>query len=342
MVDLLAPAAPTAAVDEAGNVTLAFASVDSSWKSAISSVEVNDVGYSAFNDYFDTPGEKNYQWKISAYGQERYLDKTSFVTGENTVVIKADGYTDLTVTVTIDGAEEPGETIKEVPEVTYQNYGHGTAYLYIDNGSMSSTNGANYINAISSITVDGTEFSKAWGYSPSANEYIISSSTPYIAFTGSTFSSEKDTVVVVEADGYKTLTVTVHSDGTYESFTSNPGESNGNQPAAGKDAPSVSGVSKDYSNNYVLGFDGISDDSWKKIVSSGEAIVKVNDVTYSLKDSSSLGDNQYQWSSYGPYGYPELTFDSTSFTKEQNTITISAEGYKDLTITIDKDGNIVE
>lgn len=337
-----APKAPTATVDEAGNVTLAFDSVDSSWKSAISSVEVNGVGYSAFNDYFGTPGEKNYQWKTGAYGQELYLDKTSFVTGENTVVIKADSYADLTVTVMIDGAEEPGGTIKEVPEVTYQNYGHGTAYLYIDNGSMSSTNGANYINAISSITVDGTEFSKAWGYSPSANEYIISSSTPYIAFTGSTFSSEKDTVVVVEADGYKTLTVTVHSDGTYESSTSDPGESDESQPAAGKDAPSVSGASKDYSNNYVLGFDGISDDSWKEIVSSGKGVIKVNDVTYSLKDSFSLGDNQYQWSSYGSYGYPELTFDSTSFTKEQNTITISAEGYKDLTITIDKDGTIVK
>ena len=335
-----APKAPTATVDEAGNVTLAFDSDYSSWKSAISSVEVNGVGYSAFNDHNGTPGEKNYQWKIGAYGQELYLDKASFVTGENTVVIKADSYADLTVTVTIDGAEEPGGTIKEVPEVTYENYGHGTAYLYIDNGSMSSTNGANYINAISSITVDGTEFSKAWGYSPSANQYIISSSTPYIAFTGSTFSSEKDTVVVVEADGYKTLTVTVHSDGTYESSTSDPGESDESQPAAGKDAPSVSGASKDYSNNYVLGFDGISDDSWKEIVSSGKGVIKVNDVTYSLKDSSSLGDNQYQWSSYGPYGYPELTFDSTSFTKEQNTITISAEGYKDLTITINKDGNL--
>lgn len=337
-----APKAPNATVDEAGNVTLVFDSDYSSWKSAISSVEVNGEGYSAFNDHTGTPSEKNYQWKIGAYGQELYLDKASFETGENTVVIKAEGYKDLTVTVKIDGEEEPGDTIKDVPEVTYKNYGYGTAHLYIDNGSMSSTDGANYVNAISRITVDGTEYSEAWGFSPSANEYVTSSSTPYIAFTGSTFSSEKDTVVVVEADGYKTLTVTVHSDGTYESSTSDPGESDESQPAAGKDAPSVSGASKDYSNNYVLGFDGISDDSWKEIVSSGKGVIKVNDVTYSLNDSSSLGDNQYQWSSYGPYGYPELTFDSTSFTKEQNTITIKADGYKALTITIGKDGSIVK
>ncbi len=340
-----APAAPTATVDEAGNVTLAFAdTVEWEYRNAVTEVTVNDTAYSKFDDITGNPGEKQYEWQESqSQGIDAlYLDKTSFVTGENTVVIKADGYEDLTVSVTIDGAEEPGGTIKEVPEVTYQNYGHGTAYLYIDNGSMSSTNGANYINAISRITVDGTEYSEAWGHNPSANEYATSSSTPYIAFTGSTFSSEKDTVVVVEADGYKTLTVTVYSDGTYESSTSDPGESDESQPAAGKDAPSVSGVSKDYSNNYVLGFDGISDDSWKEIVSSGKGVIKVNDVTYSLTDSFSLGDNQYQWSSYGPYGYPELTLKQTAFTKDQNTITISAEGYKDLTIIIGKDGNIVE
>lgn len=340
-----APAAPTATVDEDGNVTLAFDSVDSSWKSAISSVEVNGVGYSAFNDHIGTPGEKNYQWKIDAYGgQELYLDKTSFATGENTVVIKAEGYKDLTVTVKIDGEEEPGDTIKDVPEVTYKNYGHGTAYLYIDNGSMSSTDGANYVNAISRITVDGTEYSEALGFSPSANEYVVSSSTPYIAFTDSTFSSEKDTVVVVEAEGYKTLTVTVHFDGSITTSTNDPGASDEEQPSAGKDTPSVSATSKDYSNNYVLGFEDISDDDWAKLISSGKGVIKVNDVTYSQKGEYEIGlnDNRYQWSNSGSSSYPELTLDSTSFTKDQNTITISAEGYKDLIITIDQNGTLIK
>lgn len=337
-----APAAPTATVDEAGNVTLAFDSVDSSWKSAISSVEVNGVGYSAFNDYIGTPGEKNYQWKIGAYGgQELYLDKTSFVTDENTVVIKADGYADLTVSVTIDGAEEPGETIKEVPEVTYQNYGYGTAYLYIDNGSMSSTDGANYVNAISRITVDGTEYSEAWGYIPSANQYVTSSSTPYIAFTDSTFSSEKDTVVVVEAEGYKTLTVTVHADGSITTSTADPGASDEEQPSDGKDAPAVKSSEKVYySGNYILHFENNVDSNWETAIKSGKATVVVNDTTYAFKSSTLLvDDNNYAWTNYGD---PQLTLDPTAFTKEKNTITISAEGYKDLTITIDKDGTLVK
>lgn len=336
-----APTAPTATVDEDGNVTLAFDSVDSSWKSAISSVEVNDVGYSAFNDPIGTPGEKNYQWKIDAYGgQKLYLDKTSFVPGGNTVVIKAEGYKDLTVTVKIDGEEEPGDTIKEVPEVTYQNYGRGTAYLYIDNGSMSSTNGANYINAISSITVDETEFSEALGFSPSANEYVVSSSTPYIAFTDSTFSSEKDTVVVVEAEGYKTLTVTVHADGSITTSTADPGASDEEQPSDGKDAPAVKSSEKVYySGNYILHFENNVDSNWETAIKSGKATVVVNDTTYAFKSSTLLvDDNNYAWTNYGD---PQLTLDPTAFTKEKNTITISAEGYKDLTITINKDGYIV-
>lgn len=335
-----APKAPTATVDEAGNVTLAFDSVDSSWKSAISSVEVNDVGYSAFNDHTGTPGAKNYQWKTGAYGQELYLDKTSFVTGENTVVIKAEGYADLTVTVKIDGEEEPGDTIKDVPEVTYKNYGHGTAYLYIDNGSMSSTDGANYIKAISRITVDGTEYFEAWGNSPSANEYATSSSTPYIAFTGSTFSSEKDTVVVVEAEGYKTLTVTVHADGSITTSTADPGASDEEQPSDGKDAPAVKSSEKVYySGNYILHFENNVDSNWETAIKSGKATVVVNDTTYAFKSSTLLvDDNNYAWTNYGD---PQLTLDPTAFTKEKNTITISAEGYKDLTITIGKDGSIV-
>lgn len=344
-----APAAPTATVDEDGNVTLAFDSVDSSWKSAISSVEVNGVGYSAFNDHIGTPGEKNYQWKIDAYGgQELYLDKTSFVTGENnTVVIKAEGYKDLTVTVKIDGEEEPGDTIKDVPEVTYQKYGYGTAYLYIDNGSMSSTDGANYVNAISRITVDGTEYSEAWGYSPSANQYVTSSSTPYIAFTESTFSSEKDTVVVVEADGYKTLTVTVHPDGTYTTSTSDPATEGEKQPVAGIDAPQPLSASKDSYNDVTIKFTDSNLTSEIEVFANKINAVAVNngssEISYSVEEGHGifgLSDNSYKISLDGSNFSIKLA-DNGFNTSGNSIVTLKADGYKDLTITIDKDGTLV-
>lgn len=219
-----APAAPTATVDEAGNVTLAFDSVDSSWKSAISSVEVNGVGYSAFNDYIGTPGKKNYQWKIDAYGgQELYLDKTSFATGENTVVIKAEGYKDLTVTVKIDGASE---AIKEVPTVL--KFGLSSGTLYFDQ-SGSNDAASPYLAAIINVTVNGEEYTEDTGeyWYLEENTYKITDngSDRNIEFYTKSFDWSGNNTIVITADGYKTLTVIVHSDGTCEISTSDPAES---------------------------------------------------------------------------------------------------------------------
>lgn len=220
-----APKAPTATVDEDGNVTLAFDSVDSSWKSAISSVEVNDVGYSAFNDPIGTPGAKNYQWKIDAYGgQKLYLDNTSFVTGENnTVVIKAEGYKDLTVTVKIDGASE---AIKEVPTVL--NFGRTSGTLYFDQ-SGSNDAASPYLADINNVTVNGEEYTEDTGeyWYLEENTYKITDngSDRNIKFYTESFDWRGDNTIVITADGYKTLTVIVHSDGTYEISTSDPAES---------------------------------------------------------------------------------------------------------------------
>ncbi len=219
-----APAAPTATVDEAGNVTLAFDSVDSSWKSAISSVEVNDVGYSAFNDYIGTPGEKNYQWKIGAYGgQELYLDKTSFVTGENTITISAEGYEDLTVKVMIDGASE---AIKEVPTVL--NFGLSSGTLYFDQ-SGSNDAASPYLADINNVTVNGEKYTEDTGeyWYLEENTYKITDngSDRNIKFYTESFDWSGDNTIVITADGYKTLTVIVHSDGACEISTSDPAES---------------------------------------------------------------------------------------------------------------------
>lgn len=218
-----APKAPTDTVDEAGNVTLAFDSVDSSWKSAISSVEVNGVGYSAFNDHIGTPGEKNYQWKIVAYGQELYLDKTSFVTGENTITISAEGYEDLTVKVMIDGASE---AIKEVPTVL--NFGLSSGTLYFDQ-SGSNDAASPYLADINNVTVNGEEYTEDtaeyWYLEENTYKITDNGSDRNIKFYTESFDWSGDNTIVITADGYKTLTVIVHSDGTCEISTSDPAES---------------------------------------------------------------------------------------------------------------------
>lgn len=221
-----APKAPTATVDEAGNVTLAFAdTVEWEYRNAVTEVTVNDTAYSKFDDITGNPGEKQYEWQESQ-GQSidaLYLDKTSFVTGENTVVIKAEGYKDLTVTVKIDGASE---AIKEVPTVL--NFGLSSGTLYFDQ-SGSNDAASPYLADINNVTVNGEEYTEDTGeyWYLEENTYKITDngSDRNIKFYTGSFDWRGDNTIVITADGYKTLTVIVHSDGTYEISTSDPAES---------------------------------------------------------------------------------------------------------------------
>lgn len=341
-----APAAPTATVDESGNVKLTFDAPDSTWRSKVSAVKVNGTAYTKFDDLTGNPGENQYEWQESK-GQgidTLYLDKNSFNTGDNTVVISAEGYEDLTVTVNIAEPEEPPTSEDQAaPKATFEkSYSYG--YLYFDKENDYSAEGKAYVEAITEISVNGTEFSEpGYGSYPGTGEYYPSSSgyQKYVSFNESDISTTDNTTIVIKATGYKDLTIVINKDGQLVSQGS--GEVGGSDQETGKEAPSVSSTEKDSDNNYVLYFENLNDDVWENKVSSGLATLTVNDTTYNkMSNPFWLDSNEYQWSSRGSYSYPELTLDATSFTETENKIEISVDGYKDLTITIDKYGNIVE
>lgn len=340
-----APAAPTATVDESGNVTLAFNNLDNTWQGKVSAVKVNDIAYTKFDDLTGDPGKNQYEWQESK-GQgidTLYLDKTSFEPGANTVVISAEGYKDLTVNVNIEEPEKPpvSEDLA-APKATFEkSYGYG--YLYFDKENNNSQSGKAYVDAITEISVNGVEFSEPdYGYNPDPGEYYPSSSSyeKYVSFNEKDISTTDDTTIVIKATGYKDLTVVIDKDGQLISQSS--GEESGSDQESGKEAPLPSKTEKNYNDDYVLYFENLNDDAWASSVSSGQATITVNGTTYNITSSFWLGSNEYQWSSRGSYSYPELTLDATSFTETENKIVISVDGYKDLTITIGKDGNIVE
>lgn len=340
-----APTAPTATVDDNGNVTLAFDNLDNTWQGKITSIKVNEQVYQKFTgSYSSKPGSNEYNWQYGSYGQELYLDKTSFNTGDNTVVISAEGYKDLTVNVNIEEPEEPPTSEDQAaPKATFEkSYSYG--YLYFDKENDYSAEGKAYVEAITEISVNGTEFSEpGYGSYPGTGEYYPSSSgyQKYVSFNESDISTTDNTTIVIKATGYKDLTIVINKDGQLVSQGS--GEVGGSDQETGKEAPSVSSTEKDSDNNYVLYFENLNDDVWENKVSSGLATLTVNDTTYNkMSNPFWLDSNEYQWSSRGSYSYPELTLDATSFTETENEIVISVDGYKDLTITIDKDGNIVE
>lgn len=339
-----APAAPTAAVDESGNVKLTFDAPDSTWRSKVSAVKVNDTAYTKFDDLTGDPGENQYEWQESK-GQgidTLYLDETSFNTGDNTVVISAEGYEDLTINVNIEEPEKPPVTEDlAAPKATFAKF-HGYGYLYFDKENNFSQSGKAYVDAITEISVNDVKFSElGYGSYPDPGEYYPSSSgyEKYVSFNERDISTTGDTTIVIKATGYKDLTIVINKDGQLVSQGS--GEVGDSDQETGKDAPSISSTAKDYYNDYVLYFENLNDDAWASSVSSGQATITVNGTTYNIMSSYPLSSNEYQWSRSGSYGYPELTLDATSFTEPENKIVISVDGYKDLTITIGKDGNIV-
>lgn len=346
-----APAAPTATVDESGNVKLKFGTIDktlSDWRSAVDSsgsITVGGQTYSKFDSDTGNPGKNQYEWQDSE-GQgidTLYLDKTSFEPGANTVVISAEGYKDLTVNVNIEEPEKPpvSEDLA-APKATFEkSYGYG--YLYFDKENNNSQAGKAYVDAITEISVNDVEFSEPdYGYNPDPGEYYPSSSSyeKYVSFNEKDISTTGDTTIVIKATGYKDLTIVINKDGQLVSQGS--GEVGDSDQETGKEAPSISSTAKDYHNDYVLYFENLNDDAWASSVSSGRATITVNGTTYNITSSYPLSSNEYQWSSMGSFSYPELTLDATSFTETENKIVISVDGYKDLTITIDKDGYIVK
>lgn len=339
-----APAAPTATVDESGNVKLTFDAPDSTWQGKVSAVKVNGTTYTKC-DRTGNPGKNQYEWRESK-GQgidTLYLDQTSFEPGANIVVISAEGYKDLTVTVNIEDPEKPPASEDQVaPKATFEkSYGYG--YLYFDKENNNSQSGKAYVDAITEISVNDVEFSEPdYGYNPDPGEYYPSSSSypKYVSFNEKDISTTGDTTIVIKATGYKDLTVVIDKDG--QLISQGSGEVGDSEQETGKDAPSVSSTTKDYYDDYVLYFENLNDDAWASSVSSGRATITVNGTTYNIMSSYMLSSNEYQWSSSGSFSYPELTLDATSFTETENKIVISVDGYKDLTITIDKYGNIVE
>lgn len=348
-----APAAPTATVDENGNVKLTFGNFDSTWQGKVSAVKVNDTTYTKY-DWVDTPGENQYEWQESK-GQgidTLYLDKNSFKTGANTVVISAEGYKDLTVTVNIKGSEEPGgeTSILEVPDISY--YGWSSNTIYFDqNGTNEATQ--SYLNALSEngkVTVNGTEYRKSNHSSwLEDNEYrIVNDTNKQIKLDDAAFDYKKDNTIVIEVEGYKTLTVTVHSNGTYETTTSNPDESTSSSDSeqeTGKDAPAIVeyAPASMWGGNKIYFDDeqGTYDIAAKAYVGAITSVT-VNGTDYTRSDSSlSFEDDMYYAYINDTASHLELSTSKFS-TSANTTITIKADGYKDLTIIIGKDGNIVK
>lgn len=278
---------------------------------------------------------------IKDNGVAKYIDFTTdcFGTGETIVSIKVAGYSELAFKVQ-DGklvtGGDSGTTDPEItaapttaPTISQKSNGSGNNYYAFSFG----TKYANWVSKISGVTLGSTTYSEKDSVDNlNSDNYCLDAENGTVALRINSFSLPGD--MVISVNGGESLTLRIERDGSNIKATvkettapggSESGDNSGEQ--TGKDAP-VPTKSKLMFGSYTIDF-GYGNDSYI----NGITKIIVNNQEYS---TSYLSD--YRYSSLTTDGTVTLT--NTGFTQNENTVVISSTGYKDLTLTIMKDGSL--
>lgn len=192
------------------------------WIKAVNKVAVNGTEYSSgAGDLYFTTGTTDHQ--IILHGD------APFTEDDNTVVISAEGYKDLTLTVGKDGSiggdagenpEEPGEDqaapTAESLDLVEQSFGDDYYRLKFN---LKEAEAAAYLEAITSIKIDSKECGEVTNLWNETNSYKFSEDEIYgggkyqfIDFTADCFAvTDKIYTVKIIANGYKTLTLKIEN-----------------------------------------------------------------------------------------------------------------------------------
>ena len=196
-----------------------------------------------------------------------------------------------------------------------------------------------YMKAITAIKVNSTDYTN--GFVWNNNCYSIAATDGSISLGGSAFTEENNTVTIT-ADGYKELTAAITKDGKLVAGdnNSNGGDNSGESGSTGdatlKDCPSNLGFS--YGTFYFdQGGSNTAAEPYLKSITK----ITLNDKELSPMDSSSwsLKTGEYNVKATSTDKYIE--FYSRDFSESENTLVISADGYKDLKLKIAKSGKSI-
>mgnify|MGYP004667609259 CR=1 FL=1 len=271
------------------------------------------------------------------------IDNTNYTTitlnnvetpGDYTVSIEASYYNK---SLTADFAVKGEVTVKPLPTMTLTSTVGKDGVYCIDFSYQDTRVFSAWKDSVKTIAVNDTTYDKTdWMSEPTADSstYEWYNSSHWVLYLGGEkFLTDADNTVTLSADGYNTLTLTITKDGKLVvdgSDSGNSGDNGGSEtPAETQDAPNPTSASTDIMGDYKLSFD---DTSYISKITA----VKVNGTTYS---SGVVWHNNTYSISMANDGY--LSIGSGSFVDGNNTVTITATGYKELTVTITKDGKLV-
>lgn len=309
---------------------------------AIKEIKLNNTSLVPVSSSFSLGTGKYYVNRNSF--QTVYFNAGDFSKEKSTTItIVADGYKDFTLVIGADGKVVTGGDSGETPggdgEVTAKEPPmNWTASSFRGDYTLTSSMGNDdFMKAISEVSVNGNRYKK--GY-VSNNDVYSTNETDGVIKLGSGKMTSTPNVVVIKATGYKDLTLTIAADKT---VTATVGDSSGSGSTEtpseeGKEVPSYVGW-----NYYQLIFDqdGSNAEAATYLTKISKITIKNTTGETVLTESSSgwsLDATQYYKLNSDSDKY--ISFSSSAFSKTgDNIITIQADGYKDLTLTI-TNGNL--
>lgn len=325
------------------------------WRTAAKSAKsltVNGIKYTEFAGWLGSPAADSteFKWTTGAYGEELVIGCSAFTKDtDNEVVIKAEGYKDLTLKVNKDGTvntgsapvgptepsqpDQPGETAK-LPTVdpTVTKVEDTVSYRSYYELQFSEDDKA-WVSNIKSIKLGDTEYKavnlKSDIYydnyfvdKENGRIYIYISSYSLLSAKDMTISSEGCDDLIIEvtpasSDGYDPTFKIKNTGVTEPTDPSKPGETTGNVPA---EAPSIEKL-KNTSGNYYYALKFRDTDS--------EWISKINSVavgSYEYKSVDSV-DAISTWNYFTDKETNTLNLQITSsLYGDTYTVTIGSEG----------------
>lgn len=260
-------------------------------------------------------------------------------TGTYTLTLAPDYYTEQTVSFEVKAKDNSGNT-----EVTTKDAPTPTSAEKDFSRDFKITFGMNnddYMKAITSIKVNSTSYTS--GSVWNNNKYSIAVTDGSISLGNSAFT-EDNNIVTITATGYKELTVTITKDGNLvDNDNSNSGNNSGSNTGGNGNAGET--TQKDYPSNMgfnyggTLYFDQGGSNAAAEPYLNSITKITLNGKTLSPMDSSSwwikTGEYNVKSSSTDKY----IEFYSQDFSESENILIIYADGYKDMTLKVNKRGS---
>lgn len=329
-------------IDDVGRYRLTFKGMSaadelSSYLQAITDVTVGQNTYTQSGVFFQAD---KYNIGGSGYSGYDYLDLADNAfdkEGKTTVTIKADGYQKLTFEY---DAKNPIKA--DAPEVAEVAKKDDTTYRMTFKNSMPAVELKAYLNAITTITVDDKDYTKA-AYSLSKNKYLLADSS-------STYGSNYDCIDFYANEGFAesgTTTITLKANGYQELKFITPASGGGTTgPDSGSDKDDTE-TGKDYPTDTAK-LEEIKEPLSDTYYRLSFTVEDVNTLDMYLKELKEVSVNGSQVDlGYGLYSSNQCKVSSDNgtrlyidFTKDiftvgnEATIIIKADGYKTLTLKL--------